>query len=168
MNTLIHALILKYSLAYGVDPALVAAVIKVESNFRVEAVGSAGEIGLMQLKPKYFDKIVFPKEEPVAFFLSNIELFNQKRRSNLYMPEANIQRGVQYIKWVQKYCSHKGHLEFMVCYNRGVTSAKKVTDPTEDVYFKKINVAYSQYKNEISRPTVSRTVASISLSESSR
>jgi hypothetical protein len=35
----------------GLDPALVDAVIKVESDYRPEAIGASGEIGLMQVLP---------------------------------------------------------------------------------------------------------------------
>ncbi len=41
----------RYAASYGVPLPLAHAVIQVESNYRVDARGSAGEIGLMQIKP---------------------------------------------------------------------------------------------------------------------
>ena len=45
------ALISKHAAAAGVPVALATAVVRVESNFRPNARGSAGEVGLMQIKP---------------------------------------------------------------------------------------------------------------------
>lgn len=44
-------IIARYALTYGVPVPLAHAVIRVESNYRAGARGSAGEIGLMQIKP---------------------------------------------------------------------------------------------------------------------
>lgn len=41
----------QYANAFGIDPYLVMAVIKVESNFRPSAVSKSGAIGLMQVMP---------------------------------------------------------------------------------------------------------------------
>lgn len=46
-----HQIILSTSQRYRVDPALVKAVIKVESDFDSQAVSGAGAMGLMQLMP---------------------------------------------------------------------------------------------------------------------
>ena len=40
-----------YAKTYGVPVDLAHAVVRVESNFNPKARGSAGEIGLMQIKP---------------------------------------------------------------------------------------------------------------------
>lgn len=45
----------KYSKEFGVEEALVYAVIRTESGFRSDAESSAGAVGLMQLMPSTFD-----------------------------------------------------------------------------------------------------------------
>ncbi len=72
-----------YMLQHGaeqrVEPALIAAVITVESSGRADAVGAAGEIGLMQILP------------------STAEWFGNISAQELRDPETNIQFGAAYL-----------------------------------------------------------------------
>src|SRR5690606_12894260 len=45
------ALVLQFAREYGVPAALAHAIVTVESNYHPMALGKAGEIGLMQIKP---------------------------------------------------------------------------------------------------------------------
>lgn len=73
-------IIAKYSAAYGVPTSLAHAVIHVESNFRPNARGSAGEVGLMQIKPA--------TARMMGYTGSVKGLFN---------PETNIKFGIKYL-----------------------------------------------------------------------
>ncbi|MEZ5805669.1 MAG: transglycosylase SLT domain-containing protein [Rhizobiaceae bacterium] len=73
-------IIAKYAMAYGVPASLAHAVIHVESNFRPNARGSAGEVGLMQIKPA--------TARMMGYTGSVKGLFN---------PETNIKFGIKYL-----------------------------------------------------------------------
>ena len=69
--------------SYGFDYRVIAAQIAVESSFKVNAVGAAGEIGLMQVRPV-----------TAKLISSNGEDFDRQR---LYDPEVNIEIGLRYL-----------------------------------------------------------------------
>lgn len=74
------ALITKYAKAYGVPVRLAHAVVQVESNFRANARGGVGEIGLMQLR------------------LATARGIGYKGSAKaLYNPETNIKFGMKYL-----------------------------------------------------------------------
>ena len=75
----------KYAAAYGVPSSLAQAVVRVESNFRPNARGSAGEIGLMQIKPS------------TARMLG----YNGSAKG-LFHPETNIKYGMKYLAQAHK------------------------------------------------------------------
>lgn len=62
---------------HGIDPLLVKAIIKAESDFDLRAVSPKGAKGLMQLMPGTADDMGV---------------------SNIYKPENNIEGGVKYLK----------------------------------------------------------------------
>jgi soluble lytic murein transglycosylase-like protein len=82
---------------YNVDPVLIMAMIKVESDFMPYAVSPAGAIGLMQLLPS------------TARHLNVWDL---------YAPNENIEAGVRYFKYL--YTLFKGdYIKAIAAYNAG-------------------------------------------------
>lgn len=85
------------SLRYGVDTELVNAVIRVESNFRPEAVSPKGCLGLMQLHP------------------DTARRFGVR---DVFDPVQNIEGGVRYLEFLLDY--FQGDLELALAgYNAG-------------------------------------------------
>ncbi len=76
----------RFSVANGLDPYLVASLIRQESEFNPVAVSRANAVGLMQLLPKT-GKVV---AHEVA-----LRRYNP---SQLYTPEVNLQLGTRYFK----------------------------------------------------------------------
>ena len=73
-------IVARYASSYGIPESLAHAVITVESNYRADARGAAGEVGLMQIKPA--------TARMMGFKGSTKELFN---------PETNIKYGMKYL-----------------------------------------------------------------------
>lgn len=88
---------------HGVDPALVHAIVKVESDFNAYAVSRKGAMGLMQLMPQ-----------------TAVEL-NVK---NSFSPTENIHGGVKYIRYLLD--RYEGNIQLaLAAYNSGETNVKK-------------------------------------------
>lgn len=82
---------------YGVDPALIRAVMQAESAFHPYAVSRAGAEGLMQLMP---------------------DLSDEMGVSDAFDPRENIMGGVRYLKRLLDY--HDGDLDLtLASYNAG-------------------------------------------------
>ena len=90
---------------YGLDAALVHAVIKVESNYNPKAVSNAGAVGLMQVMPK------------------TAEDYGVTNREALFDPEVNIKTGTRHLKRLLKKYKNISHA--LEAYNagEGVTAA---------------------------------------------
>jgi len=140
----------KYSDEYGVDKALIYAVIKTESNFRPEAVSSVGAMGLMQMMPATFKDM-------------QKRLSEEHETDKLLDPEISIKYGTYYLKYLYNYFDDWDLV--IPAYNAGMGNVSKwlkndeyskngklVKIPFSETerYVKKIDTALKEYKNLLS------------------
>ena len=125
----IDAIIENQSLKSGLDPDLIRAMIKTESNFNPKAVSPKGAQGLMQLMPD------------TAAGLGVEDAFD---------PSQNIQGGAEYMK---NMLMNFGQVEkALAAYNAGPGAVQKYGGvppykETED-YIKKVAKYYNSYKKQ--------------------
>jgi len=121
----IEYLVNTISKAYGVDPRLVAAVMKVESNYDQWARSPKGALGLMQLIPDTGRR------------------FGVK---NFYNPAENIEGGVRYLKFLSEKFGEENLDLQLAAYNAGenlVERLGRVPPIRETVdYVRKIKTLY--------------------------
>jgi soluble lytic murein transglycosylase len=94
---------------YGIDPALVKAVVWRESRFNPRVEGDAGEIGLMQVGELAAEE--WAKAERKRFF----------RHGELFDPAKNVEAGTWYLrKCLRRYANADQPLVFALAeYNAG-------------------------------------------------
>lgn len=111
---------------HGLDPALVRAMIFVESRFNPDAVGAAGELGLMQVLPS----------GAVADWAQRNRR-PEPTRSELCGVELNLEIGCGYLaRGMERYRGEKQQTELALCYyNAGAGRADRwrPANPEEDV-----------------------------------
>lgn len=124
-NEEVHRAINVYAKRYHLDPALLRAVIKVESNFRQDAISRRGAVGLMQLMP------------PTAVSL---------QVANIHDPLQNIQGGARQLR--QLLNLYHGNLRLaLAAYNAGVHRVKRDVPRIREteVYIQKVLAHYNAY-----------------------
>lgn len=98
--------ILNESEAHEIDPVFVMAIIKTESSFNPLARGSAGEIGLMQLKPD------------TAQWIAHKFGIPWKGQKTLENPKMNVRIGIAYLDYLRD--RFDGHAnKYLSAYNMG-------------------------------------------------
>lgn len=113
---------------YGVDPALVRAVIHAESAFKADAVSRRGAIGLMQLMP------------------ATAKDMGVKDSS---LPAQNIQGGVKYLAWLLEL--HKGDVTLATAaYNAGPGAVRRHQGippfAETQTYVKRVKILHDRYQ----------------------
>ena len=100
---------------YGMDPALIKAVVWRESRFNPTALGSAGEIGLMQLRE------IAAREWAEVNGVRGFEI------KHLLNPHTNLLAGTWYLrKWRDRSPYPDDPLPFaLAAYNAGPTKARE-------------------------------------------
>ncbi len=98
--------IITYSEKNNVDPFLIAAIIKNESNFKHKAVSDVGAVGLMQIMP-----------ETGRWIAEQMGLENY-HDDDLYLTKTNIRMGCWYIGELDHEFKHNLAL-VMIAYNAG-------------------------------------------------
>jgi soluble lytic murein transglycosylase len=134
----------------GIDPTLVASLIRMESRFHPTAVSRVGAVGLMQLMP-----------ETAAAIARQLNA-SPPTRSDLFNPETNIRYGVHFLKarvtdfggdWFPAICSYNAGVGPV----RGWWSKKPVEQPQDEfietipyvdtrLYIKQILGDYQNYR----------------------
>ncbi|MDR3243479.1 MAG: lytic transglycosylase domain-containing protein [Elusimicrobiota bacterium] len=104
-----EAIINKYGRQYEVDPLLIRALIKRESNVNPNAISNKGAMGLMQIMPK--------TGEEIAQQL-NISDYNNDMLKN---PEINIMFGAYYMRRLLRYYDNDIILA-LGAYNAGLSN----------------------------------------------
>ncbi len=129
------AAILKAAERYGIDFALVKAVIKAESNFNPTAISRVGARGLMQLMPG------------TAYALQVADAFH---------PEENIEGGVRYLRYLLNL--FKGNLQLaLAAYNAGEKAVFRYNGvpPYQETrtYIRRVLHHYDKYSKEGNKPS---------------
>jgi len=128
----IHRAIIVYAKHYQLDPALLRAVIQVESNFRQDAISRRGAVGLMQLMP------------PTA---AKLEV------TNIHDPLQNIQGGAKQLRHLLNL--YHGNLRLaLAAYNAGVHRVKRDVPRIREtkVYIQKVLASYQTYQGHYKVP----------------
>lgn len=127
---------------YGIDPLLIKAVIKVESNFNPRAVSSKGAVGIMQLMPGTAKK---------------------NGVKDAFDPEENIEGGVRYLSQLMLMFNHRVTLA-LAGYNAGenavIKYGYKIPPYPETInYVEKVYIHYDNLRNQKVKRNINSMVA---------
>lgn len=132
--------LLKLSQSYAYDPIFLLAVIKTESGFNFNAIGSAGEVGLMQIKPD------------TAKWICDMKNIKWRGSQALKDPEYNILVGASYFKYLKNILNSQSK-KYITAYNMGLKSMKRTPalELKKHPYFGKVTSNYLTIYSELKK-----------------
>lgn len=109
---------------YDMDPLFLMALIQTESRFNPSALGSHGEIGLMQIKPSTALWLLEGgAQELLAKLALNREPTYEDLQAALKKPAINIAFGTAYLSQLRGTFKGRAHL-YLTAYNMGAPNLK--------------------------------------------
>lgn len=132
------------------DPIFLLAIIKTESHFKPNAVGSAGEIGLMQIKPD------------TAKWICDKKGLVWKGNNSLKDPSYNIEVGASYFKYLKKSLKSKA-ASYISAYNMGINKLSRVpaSEVKNNVYFSKVLYNYLSIYKDLEKIKTNRRISKL-------
>jgi soluble lytic murein transglycosylase len=116
----------------GMDPVFLLAVIKTESKFNQNAIGSVGEVGLMQIRPE------------TAEWICNKFNIKWKGREALKDPSYNVLVGSFYMLYLKNTLNKSKPVRYITAYNTGLKTLKHMSPEKfkESDYFNRVVTNY--------------------------
>jgi soluble lytic murein transglycosylase-like protein len=124
------------SAAHGIDPFLVVALIRVESNFQPTAVSSAGARGLMQILP-FVGKARAEEIAPEKWLSP----------ASLHDPVLNVRLGVAYLAELK--ARFRNLRTALAAYRWGPATVRSLVDndePLPEAYVQRVLLSYRDYR----------------------
>lgn len=117
--------LLKPRHGFTMDPALVYALTRLESNFDPQAVSGAGAHGLMQIRPLTADFVTSPPNTLNHRF--------ENATNDLHDPSLNLEIGQRYVQYLADLTRHNGRtpmrggdmIRLLASYNAGPTALSR-------------------------------------------
>ncbi|MFZ9596227.1 MAG: lytic transglycosylase domain-containing protein [Bdellovibrionia bacterium] len=130
--------IIQQSQKYGFDPVFLMSVIENESSFNPEALGSAGEIGLMQITPE------------TGAWITELFEIPWKGKKTLKNPVSNIIIGSAYLAYLREEFDYRGQL-YLAAYNMGSGNVRKHLNRNTQpqVYPSRVMQRYLRFYSEL-------------------
>ncbi len=125
---------------YFYDPVFLLAVAKTESQFNPNAVGLAGEIGLMQIKPDTAEWICLKRK------------IDWKGADALKNPAYNILVGAAYFDYLKKKLRSK-NAHYINAYNMGLTNLQRLPAQSQidHPYYERVLTNYISIYKELKK-----------------